>query len=211
MNRLLGITTTALLLVLVPLQVASAAKLYRWVDESGQVHYGYTVPPAYVKQGSDELSNRGRTVSSTPRAKTQEEIAEEKRIAAEKKRLAAKEAERKHKQDIYDSILVRTYGSAKEIEMVRDRNLEAIDASIITSEGRIEKLSGDLGNRKKEAATQERRGKAISATMRDGIAMVQSQIAENRAFIENKRVERAQLVEKYAKAMERFLQLRPTR
>ena len=53
------------------------AKLYKWVDAQGNVHYTDTLPPASASQGNAELSKGGRVVKKT-------ESAEEKQ-----KRLAA--------------------------------------------------------------------------------------------------------------------------
>ena len=38
---------------------ASADKVYRWVDENGEVHYTQSLPPNFKDQGHDILSGRG--------------------------------------------------------------------------------------------------------------------------------------------------------
>jgi len=41
---------------------AVAQKLYKWVDENGQVHYGDKVPPEYANQDRDVLNKRGMAI-----------------------------------------------------------------------------------------------------------------------------------------------------
>ena len=37
-------------------------KVYRWVDEAGQVHYSNTIPPQYAQQDRDVMNRQGVAV-----------------------------------------------------------------------------------------------------------------------------------------------------
>ncbi|MCB1629640.1 MAG: DUF4124 domain-containing protein, partial [Xanthomonadales bacterium] len=52
----------------------SAAKLYKWVDENGNVHYSDQVPPSQAKQARSELNEQGVAVKQVDRALTAEEL-----------------------------------------------------------------------------------------------------------------------------------------
>jgi hypothetical protein len=61
---------------------ASAADVYRWVDENGEVHYSSSLPPDFKDQGHDVLNERGIVTdedqSLTPPAP--EEVPEEEQL-----------------------------------------------------------------------------------------------------------------------------------
>lgn len=68
---------------LLPLLLAAAvlpaqAKMYKWVDAQGNVHYTDTLPPASASQGNAELSKTGNVVKKTESAEEKQ-----KRLAAE--------------------------------------------------------------------------------------------------------------------------------
>ena len=75
------------LVVLTLLATTSEARLYRWVDEAGAVHYTDTLPPAQAERGHAEMSEKGLVVDTTERAKTPEELQREEE--AKRARLAA--------------------------------------------------------------------------------------------------------------------------
>ena len=102
-------------LLLIGITLAQAG-VYRWVDSSGHVQYGDTLPTTYQKSGAAELNKQGqvikRTASATERAAeavTMAEQAKLKRAAAEQARL--------------DRALTSTYTTEAEIDLARDRAL----------------------------------------------------------------------------------------
>ena len=97
----------------------SSQKLYRWVDEKGEVHYGDSVPPEFSKRRRDILNKQGVQIGTMEAEKSPSQIAEE---------LRAKEAARQAKAR--DDILLRTYISAEQIEQLRDQRLELIEGQI---------------------------------------------------------------------------------
>ena len=60
-------TTGLFLLAFGYLSQASATKLYRWVDENGEVHYGDRVPPEEVKLKRDLLNKYESSEMSSAR------------------------------------------------------------------------------------------------------------------------------------------------
>jgi hypothetical protein len=78
-SRLIVAVGAALLL---STPVLHAGKLYKWIDESGQVRYGDRVPPEYAKRRNETLNSQGIVVETKAAQKTKEQLAEERRIAA---------------------------------------------------------------------------------------------------------------------------------
>ena len=67
--------------VVIPTESAAAGKLYKWVDDNGQIRYGDHIPAQYADKGNERLNEQGLVIDTKEPAKTQEQLAEEQRIA----------------------------------------------------------------------------------------------------------------------------------
>jgi hypothetical protein len=127
------LTHPAILLCLILLGFSGAAntgKLYKWVDENGNVRYGDQLPASEAKRGHQTLNSQGMVVGTTEAAKTPEEYAAIRK--AEKERIARELAEARARdlQRRKDRALLNTYGSVDELELIKDRRLEMVDLVI---------------------------------------------------------------------------------
>ena len=162
------------------------ARIKCWTNKDGFRECGSYVPPEYAQEGHQELSNQGVVVEEQDRAKTNEELAEEARIAAieaEKERVR----EEKEKQD---RILLDTFTSVGDIELSRTDTLNVIESTITLTEKRIGKIQEDLEERLKAAAAAERRGKAPDKVLLEEIESLRRQIKNNENFISQKQQEK---------------------
>lgn len=105
---------------------AQQGKLYRWVDENGQVHFSDSVPPQYSEQPKQRVDEHGIARENIAGKKTPEQIAAEKR--------EAKLAQQRELQKRADRALLVTYQTVEEIQMHRDRRLELFQASVRVTE-----------------------------------------------------------------------------
>lgn len=131
------------------LATASAQqKLYRWVDDEGVVHYGDHVPPQYATLDRDILNDQGVAVGYEEGVVTEEERAEQARLAA------IEEAERQKRVEAArrDRVLLETYLSVEEIEHLRDRRLELLESQIKVTEQYLSNLRKRLAKLHAEAA-----------------------------------------------------------
>lgn len=134
-DRSLSILLPALLLAL----LAGAAdaqsdktKLYRWVDKNGQVHYGDSVPPEYAEQDREILNKQG-----VPVGREEGTITPEEAVAI----AMAEKAERdEKKRKLRDRVLLQTYQSVRELEVLRDTRLELVDAQLTIQEQSLANL-----------------------------------------------------------------------
>lgn len=139
----------ALLLALFALQAGAAAaqsekkKLYRWVDKHGQVHYGDSVPAEYADQDRDILNRQGVPVGREEGIITVEEAAAK---AAEEK--AARDEQ---KRKLRDRVLMQTYQSVRELEVLRDNRLELVDAQLTIQEQSLANLRAQRAQIQKQA------------------------------------------------------------
>ncbi|NVZ09504.1 DUF4124 domain-containing protein [Allochromatium humboldtianum] len=105
---------------------ASAQKLYRWVDDQGEVHYTDQVPPAQADKARARLSEQGIAVETQPAVPTGEELERARELARQK----AEEERRRAERQAKDERLLKLYRTVDELELARDGRIAAIEASI---------------------------------------------------------------------------------
>ena len=117
------------------------------MDDQGRVHYGDHVPPQYVDRDRDILNDQGVRVGGEEGVKTAEELAEEARVAALQEELRAQKLAAARR----DRVLLETYLSVEEIEMLRDRRLELMESQIQVTEQYLNNLRKRLLTLQQEA------------------------------------------------------------
>lgn len=200
-SRLIALITV---LTLVSLSIPAQARIVCWTNKDGVKECGDKVPPEYAQTDRQIMNEQGLVIEEKERAKTEEELAEEKRqaeIQAEKDRIAQGEARR-------DKILLDTFSNIDDIEMTRDGKIAAIQASISLAETRNQKLQAELDKLVEQAANEERAGKPASEDLVKDIESLRRQIKGNDDFIAEKRKEQDLVREASAKDVERFKELK---
>ena len=133
------------LLSLAPLTLhaASTERVYKWVDEDGQVHYGDSIPAQYSDLPKQVLNEHAVKVQDIEGRKTDEQRAAE---AA-----AAELQMQKDLQARADQALLATYLSVEEIVMHRDRRVELFQAQARVTELYLRNLERRLTKLKRDA------------------------------------------------------------
>jgi len=149
MNRwwskaLLPVVLLALIAGAAEAQSDKQKKLYRWVDKNGQVHYGDSVPPEYAEQDREVLNRQGVPVGKEEGTITPEEAAA--------KAAADKAARDEQKRKLRDRVLLQTYQSVKELEILRDNRLELVDAQLTIQEQSLSNLRAQRAQIERMAA-----------------------------------------------------------
>lgn len=111
---------------------------YKWVDEHGVVHYGDAVPPQYADQEKTVLNGQGMAVGTIEGKKSAEQLAA---AAARRASDEKSESARLHAQD-RDRQLIATYLTVEEIESLRDRRVELLDAQALVTSQYLDQLRG---------------------------------------------------------------------
>jgi hypothetical protein len=163
---------SVLVLGLVVALPAAAGKLYKWVDEKGNVHFSDKVPPEAAKLAREEKNQDGVTVKQVARAKTQEELAAEaaQRVKDEEARKLAEA------QAQADRALMLSYTTENDLLHARDQELGVIDANMATAKLTIASQEKNLSDLLAHAADFERNKKPVPQQVTDSIAQVRSQI-----------------------------------
>jgi len=182
---------------------AFAERTFKWVDNEGHIHYGNRVPPEYAKLERKVINERGRTIMVYDALKTPEQREEEKQLAEK----AAKNKVLAEKQAIHDRSLLATYSSEQDMLQAKNGKVAAVDALLQLTNRRVESMKERLLGLTEEAATYERSGKALPASLESQINNLRKQITTNAAFIKKKESERNTIVRKFDDDIKRYIEL----
>jgi len=185
------------------LPATQAGKLYKWVDENGQIRYGDRIPPQYARKSNETLNQQGITVERKEAAKTPEQIAAAQRL--EEAREAAERVQQK--KDRKDRILLDTFTNEDEMVLTRDGKIQAIEAIIRVTNGRTEKLKLRLSELKTRAANIERSGKPVPDKLNAEISETRQQIAQNFTYVKSRSSDQQLIREQYEVDIARFREL----
>lgn len=140
------------------------AKLYKWVDDQGETHYGEVIPPEYAGKQAVQVE-KGREIK--PKEVELETVDPDKRTAQQQAALE----QRRH-----DKALINTYSSEKEIDLARDRNLQQVEARIEGIHLMQKSAQEGLDDFNKEVNDTKQAGKPIPPSLQADIAAAQNKI-----------------------------------
>lgn len=184
-------------------------QVYKWVDEKGVVHYGDAVPPQYADQDKTILNSQGVAVGAIPGKRTPEQLAAE---AAQRKA-----EERAHDQQVQnrqrDQNLLATYLSVEEIEALRDRRAEILDAQARVTSQYLDQLKGRQKQLEQQASHFKPYNPAPNAPqlpdrLAEDLVRTTSDIATQQRNLEVKRQELEKLKAQFASDIARFKELK---
>ena len=152
---------------------AQAAPLKKCVDDKGRVYYGDSIPAEVLDKcrTSSELSGKGMENKKT-RYLTEEERKTQEGAAAQQKLDDAKAQEQKRR----DRALVDTYTSEKEINLSRDRNLQATQAQIDGSQMRANSTQSRFAGLRKQADNFTKNKKPIPAWLSEELKAADNEL-----------------------------------
>lgn len=189
--------------------VASAQRLYRWVDADGNVHYGDRIPPEYADRDRTVLNSHGVAVDREEGA-----ITDTERAALDRQR-EQEAAEREARAEIArrDRMLLETYLSIADIENLRDSRVEMLESQVTVTEiylsdltERLEKLRADAARYKPYSDRED--APELPAELARDIASTEASIGSYQQTIERTRDEQLKLKSQFDSDIERFKELK---
>lgn len=197
-------TLVLLLSIALPTGELAAGKLYKWVDDKGEVHYGDRIPPEYSQQGHTEINKQGITVNTTAGSKTGAQLTEEQskqQALAEEKRHAAE-------RSVRDKALLSSYTSERDIVDVRDRKLTTLEGEIRMNAGYSEKLGQRLATQRREADQLTQQGTHVPEKLQKDMRDTEMQIEKYNHFIKSRQDEQTAIRQQAEHDLQRFRELR---
>jgi len=190
----------SLSLLLLGSSTAVQAKMYKWVDENGQVHFGDRIPEQYLNKAHDEVNERGVVMKHKEAMKTPEQIAEERRLEKERKKaeLAAK------KQRQRDRVLLDTYTTERDLIVARDSRLEAVDSQIKLSQSIIDDSSKKVKALEEQVANIKASNREVPPDLYQRIEREKQQIKVQTRVMGDHKKRRDKIAEQFDGYVKRF-------
>jgi hypothetical protein len=197
-------TLLTLSLALLSCAFSAQAKLYKWVDEDGQVHFGDRIPTKYLVKEHDELNEQGVKVKHKEAAKTAEEKAEERHLEEERKK--AELAEKKEKQR--DRVLLDTYTTERDLIVARDSRLDAVDSQIRLAETIISDANKKIESMEKQVTEIKARNREVPVDLYNRIDREKQQVSVQTKVMESHKNRRDEITVQFNGYIERFKDLK---
>lgn len=194
--KILTVIATLAVLVSGP---AVAQKIHKWVDKDGNVHFGQTVPPEYADQLESNKQEASEAVDATHSSYTEQELARRKEQA------------RKREED---RTLLRTYLSVEEIEAVRDKRIDQLQARDFVTERYLASLNEQLAEMElaatEHAAKNSEPGEPaeLPADLERDIVSTRASIEDYEGRLAKSRAEQDRIREKFDADIVRFRELK---
>ena len=191
--------------VLVVSAFSVQAKMYKWVDEDGQMHFGDKIPSKYLVKEHDELNEHGMKTRHREAAKTAEEKAEERLLEQERKKAAL--AEKKQKQ--LDRKLLDTYTTERDLIVARDSRLNALSTQIQLSEAFISDSNKKIESMEQRVAQIKAAGRKVPVDLHNRIDSEKQQVAVQAEVMKNHKKRSEKISAQFNGYIERFRVVRP--
>ena len=196
---------SAAFLVVASLLTATAAeaRMYKWVDEEGNTHYGDSIPMKYRKQEHKELSSRGLTVKERDALPTEAELAEQRReakVRAEQEKIAKEQARR-------DRVLLSTYTTERDLIAARDARLDAIDSQLQLSRELIKNTETKLKNTQQLIENTRTQGHVVPESMYHKLEREKLQLANHKGLQKGHQIKRDEVIVQFDGYIKRFREL----
>jgi hypothetical protein len=188
------------LALLLSSEAVFAKKMYRWVDENGNVYFSDQVPPDQVKHQRETLSEKARVLEVTEKAKTAEQLEQQKRLDAlrkEQEKIVAKQASN-------DKVLLSTYRSLEDMNRALDNKMAALDVEQKVIEGNIKRFEQQLLQQQQQAADHERNARKVPEKLLADIASSKQQIEATKQELDRHLLERQETEKEFKADMARF-------
>lgn len=177
------------------------AKMYKWVDAQGKVHYTDTLPPSSASQGNTEISKTGNVVNKTESAEEKEKRLAAEAEAAERNKLAQEQARR-------DRALLATYTSEQEIDLARDRTIERHKLAIQSAQSRLEQIQPGVIDLEKRVRLSKKGGKQAPAHLQQQYDAKKAELDEVSRIIETNQQAMIDVRDRYEADKQRFRELK---
>ncbi|MCW8922173.1 MAG: DUF4124 domain-containing protein [Gammaproteobacteria bacterium] len=180
------------------------AKMYKWVDDEGVVHFGDTIPAKYLNKERKELNSQGSTVKVFPAAETVEQRKERLKLEQEEKR-KKKIIQEQAKQD---KVLLDTYTTERDLIAARTARLVAVDSQLKLSESIIDDAKRKLDLTEKQITRLRADGKEVPQNILDKMQREEKQLEIYQNVAANHQKRKQEINKQFTVYIERFRELK---
>ena len=194
-KRISLFATIVLLLVVTIVSNSSLAKMYRWVDKSGKVHYSQSIPPSQAQLGHKELNEKnGMTITDVESSAIKKERKREEQLIKDKTTQS--------KKALREELMVYMFASKPELMKHFENRLEMISVNIRLLQFHQKKLVNSVEKIKKSVKNTD--NDKIKKELKDGLQDSQSALVDHTRAIQNNEKERTEVSEQLARAVKTY-------
>jgi len=198
------------LAVLLATASAMAGKVYRWVDENGEVHYSETLPPNFEDKTHDVLDEQGiirsegeSLVPPPPKPAHEDEPKELPRDSSGMQRPKAMYSE-KALQEQMDRFLLLRYDSEQEIESAMNVEIKQLEYDRRLLQKSRDSMSESYRGQIREAANQQRSGTEVKSEATSSIMDLQARLENNANLLVGLKVREENIRKSFEAELERY-------
>ena len=213
MEHRLSITIFSILLffaVLLATASAVAGKVYRWVDENGEVHYSETLPPDFEDKTHDVLDEQGiirsadeSLVPPPPKPANEDEPKELPRDSSGMQRSKALYSEIEM-QERMDRFLMLRYDSEQEIEDAMNVEIKQLEYDRRLLQKSRDSMSESYRGQVREAANQQRSGTEVKSEATSSFKDLQARLEDNTNLLAGLRDREENIRKSFETELERY-------
>ena len=197
----------ALLIFALGTPVAHAqGRIVCWKDASGKtVGCGDKVPPEYAGGATKELDKRGNVRKTVESA---DDLAKRKAQESEQAQANAAEAKRLSEQKRQDLALINTFSNEQEIDLKRDRELQALNNFIVQQSAALKNANERLAEARKRSGGFEKDKKPVPPMIKDELARAEREQERVSTDIASREKAKVETTAKYAEFRKRYQELK---
>lgn len=189
-----------LAIILVSSAFSAQAKMYKWMDDEGQVHFGDKIPPEYLVKEHEELNEHGIKIKDKAAAKTKEQKAAERRLKAEQKKAALIEKRKQQR----DRVLLDTYTTERDLIVARDSRLDAVGSQIQLAETIIRDSNKKIETMEAQIVRIQESNRQVPLDLYDRVENEKQQVVVQTKVMETHKRRRAEIDKQFNDYIERF-------
>lgn len=186
---------------------SSGKKLYKWVDEKGNVYYSDKVPPDQIKHGRQELNNQGIVTGGQDRALTEAERVQKRERELEERRKAIEAARRAEE----DRRFLDSYATEDDLHRTFQLNLDLLAQQISSAKNDIDLRQKSLDRLMGRAGEIEAAGRAVDAGLQSMIDSERRAISQQTTYLAAKEKEKLAADADYQSKLKRYRELAAAR
>ena len=190
----------ALPAVLITSSFCVQAKMYKWVDENGQMHFGDKIPTEYIAKEHYELNEQGVVIKHKDAAKTPKQKAEARRLESERKKAALVEKRKRQR----DRVLLDTYTTERDLIVARDSRLDAVDSQIQLAVSIIKDSNNKIESMEKQVAQIKTSNREVPPDLYNRIDNEKQQVSVQSKVMGNHKKRRDEISIQFNDYVERF-------
>jgi hypothetical protein len=151
-----------------------AKKVYRWLDEQGDIYFSDQVPPEHIQHSRATLSQTGRVLEVTEQAQSKEQIEQEKRL----QELRRQQEKLIASQKMHDKALLSSFHSKEDMLLAIQSKREVFDKQKDVFDGSIERVTEQLKKQQQEVAVFEGNTQEVPKDLLNELMLSQTQLAQ---------------------------------